>query len=147
MNTSTIKILGVATLSAGALLVIGGIGAASAVAPADRAAAATPNPSATPAGGTVVLQGDQSLPGKKSLASQGQAKRLALKGYIADSIWHNNVAWGANVRVTSGSYGAYTTCSNGRTHRGPRQGPGYWIFGGDCRGIGTLVDFGVYGSG
>ena len=52
--------------------------------------------------------------------------------------------WAANVRVDSGRSGAVTWCSDGSVRYGPAQGPGYWAFGGNCSGAGTLTAFGWY---
>ena len=52
--------------------------------------------------------------------------------------------WEADVRVDSGRSGAVTWCSDGSVRYGPAQGPGYWIFGGNCSGAGTLTGFGWY---
>ncbi|MFB4309539.1 hypothetical protein [Actinomadura sp. GTD37] len=131
---------GLATTAAAGLLVMG------ATAGATASAAAKPEPTATQ-GAAKVLKDRQTLPGMKSLKGQTAAGRVALKGYAYDGVWSNDMAWGANVRIDSGQYGAYTTCSDGSTRYGPKQGPGYWKFGGNCEGAGHLTDFGVYGSG
>jgi hypothetical protein len=58
--------------------------------------------------------------------------------------YHDSNRWTANVRVDSGRSGAVTRCSDGSVRYGPAQGPGYWIFGGNCSGAGTLTAFGWY---
>ncbi|TDD34160.1 hypothetical protein E1287_17600 [Actinomadura sp. KC06] len=131
-----------ATAAAG-LLALGAMGAA---AGADATATAKPEPAATQ-GTTKVLKDRQTLPGMKSLKGQSASKRIVLKGYTYDSVWHDNMSWSANVRIHSGQYGAYTKCSDGSTRYGPKQGPGYWRFGGNCEGAGHLTGFGVYGEG
>ena len=58
---------------------------------------------------------------------------------------YGSEVWGADVRITSGEYGAFTTCSGLSTPiYGPLVGPGYWIFGGNCTGHGTLTSAGYY---
>ncbi|MFA1547976.1 hypothetical protein [Actinomadura chokoriensis] len=109
-------------------------------------ATAKPEPTATQ-GTTMVLKDRQTLPGKKPLTGKTAAKRVALKGYVTDGVWSTDMAWGAGVRISSGRYGAYTDCSDGSTRYGPKQGPGYWAFGGNCEGAGHLIEGGVYGSG
>jgi hypothetical protein len=113
-------------------------------APASAAAVAPPGPAPT-VGAAVTTQAAQSLP-HTSLMGRA-AQRIALDGWSADSVWRNTIAWGANVRIYSGRYGAFTRCSDGSVRYGPRQGPGYWKFGGNCLGAGRLTGFGVYGSG
>ncbi|WP_149263036.1 hypothetical protein [Actinomadura sp. K4S16] len=114
-------------------------------APATAAAAPPkPKPVATK-GAAVTTKVAQSLPHTSLMGRP--AKRIALDGWSADSVWHNSIAWGANVRIYSGRYGAYTRCTDGSVRYGPLQGPGYWKFGGNCLGAGNLTGFGVYGSG
>ncbi|WP_176611720.1 hypothetical protein [Actinomadura sp. WMMB 499] len=131
---------GVLATAAAGLLVMG------AAADARAAATAKPEPAATH-GTTSVLKGHQTLPGMTSLKGKAEGERVALKGWTWDSVWHNRMAWGANVRIYSGQYGAYTQCSDGSTRYGPKQGPGYWQFGGNCYGAGHLTGYGVFGSG
>ena len=52
--------------------------------------------------------------------------------------------WNANVRIDYGRSGAWTHCSDGADVYGPAQGPGYWLFGGNCYGHGTITDYGWY---
>ena len=52
--------------------------------------------------------------------------------------------WRANVRVDYGRSGAWTVCSDGTEKHGPLQGPGYWIFAGNCYGNGTIRTYGWY---
>lgn len=123
-----------------------GLLAVGAAAGTHASAADGPEPAA-PQGATKVLKDHQTLPGMKSLEGRAAGKRVVLEGYTYDGVWSNDMAWGAGVRISSGRYGAYTTCSDGSTRYGPKQGPGYWAFGGNCEGAGHLTDFGVYGSG
>jgi hypothetical protein len=123
-----------------------GLLAMGATAGVHASATAKPEPAGTQ-GTTAVLKDRQTLPGMKSLKDQAASKRIALKGWTADSVWSDTMAWGANVRIHSGQYGALTKCSDGSTRRGPLQGPGYWKFGGNCQGAGHLIDYGVFGSG
>ncbi|MEV5830513.1 hypothetical protein AB0L25_33600 [Spirillospora sp. NPDC052242] len=129
--------LAAAVVAAG-LLVMG--------AAAPGSATAKPEPAATQ-GAAAVLKGGQTLPGMQSLEGKAASKRIVLKGWEYDGLWANNIAWGANVRIHSGRYGAFTECSDGSTRYGPKQGPGYWQFGGNCHGAGHLTGYGVYGSG
>ncbi|MFI0367441.1 hypothetical protein ACH35V_06150 [Actinomadura sp. 1N219] len=128
-----------ATAAAGLLA----MGAASG---ADATATAKPEPAATQ-GTTKVLKDGQTLPGMKSLKGQSASKRIVLKDYTWDSVQHDNMSWSGNLRIHSGQYGAYTTCSDGSTRYGPKQDPGYWRFGGNCEGAGHLTEFGAYGEG
>ncbi|MCX5265870.1 hypothetical protein [Streptomyces sp. NBC_00199] len=52
--------------------------------------------------------------------------------------------WAANCNVDSGRSGAWTQCSDFTEIRGPLVGRGYWQFGGNCSGHGTVRDWGVY---
>ncbi|GAA0315234.1 hypothetical protein ACKI1I_21465 [Streptomyces turgidiscabies] len=52
--------------------------------------------------------------------------------------------WAANCNVDYGRSGAWTQCSDFTEIRGPLVGPGYWQFGGNCSGHGTVRDWGVY---
>ncbi|MER5866370.1 hypothetical protein [Kitasatospora sp. NPDC002040] len=85
---------------------------------------------ATPAGPAAVSAGSQAA---------------ALSGDWTWTITRvDSYVWNANVRITAGRHGAYTRCSDGTQLFGPQVGPGYWAFGGECYGHGTLSAFSVY---
>ncbi|MBW8486438.1 hypothetical protein [Actinomadura parmotrematis] len=129
------------TIATTALLVaLGGIAAGAASA---AEAAAAPKPPKPAPGDVKVAKNGADLPGRQSLKSGGVSSKH-VSG--VDSVWHNAYEWTANVRIDSGSNGAWTECSDGSVHYGPRVGPGYWKFGGNCYGYGTLTDFGIYGD-
>lgn len=52
--------------------------------------------------------------------------------------------WAADCNVDSGRSGSYTQCSDFTTIYGPLVGVGYWQFGGNCSGHGTVRNWGVY---
>jgi hypothetical protein len=58
--------------------------------------------------------------------------------------YYDGVAWNATVFVDYGRSGAWTECSDGSHHHGPLVGPGTWLWGGDCYGNGTIVNYGWY---
>jgi hypothetical protein len=119
MNSETMKRTGAAVLGAAALVAVGLAGAGTAA--ADEA----------PKGAThSVLNG----PG----------------GVLTDHVqtWvtthYDSDDWTANVRIDYGRSGAWTHCSDGSDIHGPLQGPGYWAFGGNCYGHGTITNYGWY---
>ncbi|MQY06496.1 hypothetical protein [Actinomadura macrotermitis] len=126
-------------ITTGAVLAVLG-GSALGIAPAAQAG---PAPQPVP-GGVKVTKAKASLPGMKSL--KHAAGRRARHVASVDSVRYDSVSWTANVRIDRGSNGAWTKCSDGSLHYGPRVGPGYWRFGGNCSGYGNLVDFGTYGD-
>ncbi|WP_141578634.1 hypothetical protein [Actinomadura sp. WMMA1423] len=141
---STAKVAGsalAAAVTAGLLAAGATVGAH----PSATARAVAPPAPVPTKGAAVTTKAAKSLP-HTSLMKR-TATRIALDGWSADHVWHNTVYWTANVRIYSGRYGAYTRCSDGSTRYGPLQGPGYWKFGGNCLGAGSLTGFGVYGSG
>src|SRR5262245_59493024 len=111
------------------LTVAAGLLAMGATASADASAIGAAGPAASQ-GTPAVLKDRQALSGMKSLKGQTAAKGIARRGWSWDSVWHDSMAWSANVRIFSGQYGAVTECSDGSTRYGPKQGPGYWKFGG-----------------
>ena len=98
--------------------------------------------------GDLVFGGHDIRDSNPYAAAREFARRTgAIPTDLVEAVREDLEAWGANVRIHSGQYGAYTTCSDGSTRYGPKQGPGYWRFGGNCEGAGHLTDFGAYGSG
>ncbi|MFD7626689.1 hypothetical protein ACFV7Q_11760 [Streptomyces sp. NPDC059851] len=55
-----------------------------------------------------------------------------------DSFVNHGKKWTANCKVIRGQAAAWTECSDGTEIKGPFVGVGYWKFGGDCSGHGTV---------
>lgn len=117
MNIETVKRAGAVVLGAGAVVAMGLAGAG--VASADQ----------LPKGVHSVLSG----PG----AVTGHVQSWQTTHLDSDD-------WNANVRIDYGRSGAWTHCSDGADVYGPAQGPGYWLFGGNCYGHGTITNYGWY---
>lgn len=117
MNIETVKRAGAVVLGAGAVVAMGLAGAG--VASADQ----------LPKGVHSVVAG----PG----AVTGHVQSWETTHLDSDD-------WTANVRIDYGSSGAWTHCSDGADVYGPAQGPGYWLFGGNCYGHGTITNYGWY---
>ncbi|WP_370969949.1 hypothetical protein [Amycolatopsis sp. cg9] len=118
MDSSTMKRAGAAVLGAGALLAIGLAGA-------------------TPASADELPKGVHS-----ALGSTGGAQADHVQTWVTTHIDSDD--WTANVRIDYGRSGAWTHCSDGSDIHGPLQGPGYWAFGGNCYGHGTITNYGWY---
>ncbi|MET8993603.1 hypothetical protein [Amycolatopsis sp. Hca4] len=116
MDSTTMKRAGAAVLGAGALAAAGLLGAGTASA-AD-------------------------LPKGTHSAVSGQATTDHVQSWV--TTFYDGSRWEANVRVDYGRTGAWTHCSDGADIYGPAQGPGYWIFGGNCYGHGTITNYGWY---
>jgi hypothetical protein len=61
-----------------------------------------------------------------------------------DGFVNYGTSWKANCRVDYGRSGSVTVCSDGTRIYGPLVGVGYWVFGGNCSGHGTVSSWAVY---
>jgi hypothetical protein len=122
MKIDTMKRTGAAVLGAGALVAMGLAGAG--VASAAEA----------PKGATIHWVSD----------GPGEATSNHVSSWQTTHVDGDD--WSANVRVDYGRSGAITRCSDGSVKYGPSQGPGYWIFAGNCYGNGSLTGYGYYNA-
>lgn len=60
-----------------------------------------------------------------------------------DHIVNRGKSWSANCRVVRGQHAAWTKCSDGTQIVGRFVGAGYWRFGGNCSGHGTVRNWSV----
>ena len=120
MNGNTMKRAGAAVLGAGALVAVGLAGAGTA--------------SADEAGKGVTHHVVTQVP--------GGAQTDHVQTWVTTHLDSDD--WSANVRVDYGRSGAWTVCSDGTEKHGPLQGPGYWVFAGNCYGNGTIRTYGWY---
>ncbi|WP_256987440.1 hypothetical protein [Streptomyces sp. BR123] len=82
-------------------------------------------------GSVLALAGNSTAaPAAQSLAESGSTK--------CDSFVNHGKKWTANCKVIRGQAAAWTECSDGTEVKGPFVGVGYWAFGGDCSGHGTV---------
>lgn len=99
-------------------------------------------------GSLFVLAGASSAVAAPQSTITGSASSAAVVRPMHVSYCNNFVnygtSWTADCRVDYGKSGAWTECSDGSQIYGPSVGPGYWKFGGNCSGHGTVRNWAVY---
>lgn len=135
LKIKSILTAGLLTATTVAGLALTGTASASAASASAASASAATASVAKPVTGVVkVLTAGQKA---TNLAPRAASYSYTLTRYDSE-------VWNASVRIYSGDLGAVTYCSDGSVHYGPTIGPGYWAFGGNCYGYGTLTGYGFW---
>ncbi|MDF3289755.1 hypothetical protein [Streptomyces silvisoli] len=143
MRFRSTKRIGAAAVAAAAL--VGTIAMGTAAAVPGHHQATDPNPTYKPVAGRVTVV-EPGQPQPHVTLHPVYKRGAAVPMHVAHwkTTYDDGVSWNADVFVDYGQSGAYTKCSDGSVHYGPAVGQGYWAWGGNCNGYGTITEFGNY---